>query len=203
MLSRAGAAVAASVGFGSAETFSRSFKALFGRTPGDYRQSSGSLALMNPFGPEERPLAHRASCLREEPRVQLYGLVRLAAKSRVFALEDPLLAAAIQAFWREVEAELAAARGLAPGVPLARSYGLAEPEPGREGRCIRYLAGVEIQADSRSPDGLSEYRIPHGEYLLARHRGPLARLNETYLYLYGTWLPRAGRLPGAAMEFDF
>jgi AraC family transcriptional regulator len=197
------AEVARAVGFGSPEAFSRSFKAQFGRTPGDYRADSGPIALMNPFGPNERPLVHRATCLVGDPVVSRYGPVRLAVKSRAFALEDPLLTEKIGVFWNESYDDLVGACALAPGSKLERSYGIAVPETGNEGEGIDYLVGIELDPLSPPPAGFSEYTIPRGEYLLALHRGPVSRLNETYLYIYGSWLPRTGKRPGAAMDFDF
>ncbi|MDP3176993.1 MAG: helix-turn-helix domain-containing protein [Spirochaetaceae bacterium] len=197
------AEIARAVGFGSPEAFSRSFKAQFGRTPGAYRADSGPLALMNPFGPAERPLVHRATCLSGDPVVSLYGPVRLAVKSRVFALENPFLTRRIGEFWDESNDDLARACGLPPGSSLERSYGIGLAEPGNEGMGMVYHAGIELTPGFAPPEGFTEFEIPRGEYLLALHRGPVSLLNETYLHLYGSWLPRSGRRPGAAMDFDF
>ena len=200
------ARIAASVGFGSVEAFHRSFKAEFGRTPSEYRRSSSSLALLNPFEPNERPLAHRAPCLAAEPSFERYGPVRLACAAGDFDLERTSLSQGIRRLWdRWLDTLLSEA-----GDRSARTYGIAEPCPGAEGRAIRYFAGVEMRSgegacpDEAAPSaaGLVPYVIPEGEYLRALHRGPASRLNETYLYLYGAWLPRAGRVPGAAMDFD-
>ncbi len=197
------ASIAAVTGFGSAEAFSRSFKSHYGVTPGRYRDTTGVAAIMNPFGPGVRPLAHRAGCLEGEPRLERYGPVRLLARSTVLALEDPGIGSKVNLFWdscapafdRALDAGVAAGRG--------RRWGIAEPAPGSPGSAIAYFAAIERAPGARVPGGLREYTIPGGEYLLAIHRGPSRRLNETYLYLYGTWLPRAGLEPGKPMDFDF
>lgn len=197
------ASIAAAVGFGSPESFHRSFKAQFGLTPGQYRRTSGVAAAMNPFAPNPRALAHRAECLEGEPRVEPYGPRRLIARSIVLALEDPGLGARINAFWDACAAAFARAfdRGIA--ADRGRSWGLAEPASGSEGERIAYYAAVELAPGARAPAGFLEYTIPGGDYLLARHRGPSRLLNQTYLYLYGTWLPRHGLEPSFPMDFDY
>ncbi len=205
------AAVARAVGFGSAEAFHRSFKAGFGLAPAAYRRSASSLALLNPFLPNERPLAHRAPCLVGEPSVEVLEERRLACASSLVGLEREELLAGVRALWAAagpaLDGAVAASREAGePGAPRGPYYGLAEPAPGAGGREIRYLAGVGVSprlGDGAMRElGLEPYRIAAGPYLRALHRGPASRLNETYLYLYGSWLPRAGLEPGAPMDFD-
>lgn len=200
------ASIARETGFGSPEAFCRSFKASFGLSPGEYREASAELALMNPFGPNERPLVLRATCLEGEPRVEEYGPIRLVAARGRFDVEDGSIGESLRAFWEENAGLLEVASGRERGGGLRRSYGIAEAEPGNEGSGILYFAAVEApEADDGQAlaAGLVEYSIPRASYLLARHRGGLGLLNETYLYLYGSWLPRAGLRPAAAMDFDF
>lgn len=192
------AAIAERVGFGSVEAFHRSFKAEFGKTPAEYRRSSGNLALMNPFTPVERPLVHIAGCLAGEPVIERFGPVRLLCAREEFVLEQPALSMGIYTLWERNWNLLVSAAGQ----PLVRQYGLAEPSPGSAGKAIVYYAGVEAREGVPEDGGLVPYVIPEGEYLRALHRGPSSKLNETYLYLYGTWLPRHGREPGMAMDFD-
>lgn len=209
------AAVARAVGFGSAEAFHRSFKAEFGLAPAAYRRSASSLALLNPFLPNERPLAHRAPCLVGEPSVEVLEERRLACASSIVGLERGELLDGVRRLWSAAGSALgraaAASRGASrgadyPGAPRGPYYGLAEPAPGAGGRAILYLAGAGVSPSLGDGAirglGLEPYRIAAGPYLRALHRGPASRLNETYLYLYGSWLPRAGLEPGAPMDFD-
>lgn len=198
------AEVAAETGFGSPEALVRSFKASFGTTPGEYRKRASTLALMNPFGPYERPIIRHSPFLACEPRVEPYGPVRLAGLRRAFTLEDPDLVHGISGFWDEALPALREAAGRAPGDELPESWEIAEANPASGGESILLLAGVGRGAGGKPlPPAMEEFVIPAGDYLLAIHRGPTASLNETYLYLYGDWLPRMGLRPGAPMDFAY
>lgn len=204
--------IAAEVGFGSTEAFHRSFKAAFGLTPAAYRRSATSMATLNPFAPNVRPLAHRAPCLAGEPSVERFGPLRLACAEAELSLDGATLVSSIRALWDEAGPSLAQAAGRPDRSLPDRTFGLAEPSASAPGDRILYRAGVEPRPDwapratpaapTAVRSGLTEFLVPAGEYLKAVHRGPVSRLNETYLYLYGYWMPRAGLEPGALFDFD-
>jgi AraC family transcriptional regulator len=196
--------VARATGFGSAQSLCRSFKADFGLTPGEYRKRASTLALMNPFAPNERPVLRPSPCLSGEPRVEEYGPVHLVAASRRFVLDDGRLLPRIADFWEASMPALEAAAGRPAGSGLLESWELAEGDQADGGKAIRLHVGVRKPPGARTrPAGLADHFIPRGRYLLALHRGPASLLNGTYLYLYGSWLPRRGLCPGAAMDFAY
>jgi predicted transcriptional regulator YdeE len=50
-----------------------------------------------------------------------------------------------------------------------------------------YLAGVETSIQSEVPEGMYSYKIPAGKYAMVTHKGPLAKINETFEGLI-SWL---------------
>jgi AraC-like DNA-binding protein len=210
-LTRRGSSVARAAkaaGYGSAEAFSRAFKAEFSITPAAYRVSQTALATMNPFGQSERPLMHRAARVAGSPTVERYGPTPLACAFARFGLDNRALPAEVTSFRMGTYPTLAGT-GEAPP-----SFCVAMPTPGREGEEIDVLSGIPLERYRGDPQALPRYRpgegempfvrfdIPEGEYLLVLHRGPASELPDTFLWAFGHWLPSIGRVPLEAMDFD-
>ncbi len=53
---------------------------------------------------------------------------------------------------------------------------------------INYLVGVpeEVLSDPQEP--WVKHTIKGGSYAVFTHKGPVERIQETYMYIYGTWL---------------
>ncbi|MEM9350191.1 MAG: AraC family transcriptional regulator [Pseudomonadota bacterium] len=60
---------------------------------------------------------------------------------------------------------------------------------------LRSLAGAIVDEELVLPDGLQEIRIPAGPLAKLRFKGPYGGLPQAYDYLYGRWLPEAGKEP--------
>ncbi len=72
------------------------------------------------------------------------------------------------------------------------SYGVCygEPEGVDEGE-FEYVACVEVSEASDIPEGMVMRRVPEYKYAVFTHHGKLDNLNDTYKYIYETWLPQA------------
>ena len=88
---------------------------------------------------------------------------------------------------------LAYSRGLVR--PGAASIGLYYDDPDtvptaqlRSHACI--VVGDDV---ATAPDGCELLTLEGGDMAIATHRGPYARLHESYRELYGEWLPASGR----------
>ena len=88
---------------------------------------------------------------------------------------------------------LAYGRGLAR--PGAASIGIYYDDPDVVPTAqLRSHACIAVGDDVTStPDGRELLTLEGGEMAIATHRGPYARLNETYRELYSQWLPASGR----------
>ena len=67
---------------------------------------------------------------------------------------------------------------------------------------LRSDAGLVVANDLTLPDGLTEQRIPAGEYASTVHIGPYEQLGDAWARFMGEWLPASGRRlgPGASYE---
>jgi AraC family transcriptional regulator len=54
-----------------------------------------------------------------------------------------------------------------------------------------YLAGAIVSDIKDLPEGMAFRRILKHKYAKFTHRGSLAKLNDTYRYMYGQWLPNS------------
>ena len=185
--------IALASGFESQEAFSRSFHALFGCNPGEYRRDPGKRFLPGLFKPDAVSIEHRHSGLSLEPRI-----VALKSGFSVFGIgsgidfEDDVHVAGI---WRQLFAALEADASdrLLPQLPLC---GVAQanhpdirPEPGQ---CLAYVAGPEEDLSGRLGVPLTRAEVPAGLYAVFEHRGSLEQIPETVNYAWGSWLGRGG-----------
>lgn len=56
-----------------------------------------------------------------------------------------------------------------------------------------YVAGAEVTDDSEIPDGMTSITIRPGKYVVFTHKGPVARVGETYDAIWKEWLPTSGK----------
>ena len=52
-------------------------------------------------------------------------------------------------------------------------------------------------------DNVVQQELPARDYAVARHRGPHHRISETYLWLFGAWLPVSGREAASAPALEY
>ncbi|CAH1201664.1 HTH-type transcriptional activator RhaS [Paenibacillus plantiphilus] len=66
---------------------------------------------------------------------------------------------------------------------------------------VSYTTCVEVSEEGRIPEGMVYKVLPAETYAVFSHRGSLARISDTFQYIYNTWLPKSGRLRTNAPEF--
>ncbi|ETT74663.1 right origin-binding protein [Paenibacillus sp. FSL R7-277] len=67
---------------------------------------------------------------------------------------------------------------------------------------VTYTACVEAASEeSTVPLGMAAKLLPAATYAVFTHKGTLARLNDTFQYIYETWLPQSGSVRTNAPEF--
>jgi AraC family transcriptional regulator len=67
---------------------------------------------------------------------------------------------------------------------------------------LRSDAGLVVPNDLTLPDGLTEQRIPAGEYASTVHIGPYEQLGDTWARFMGEWLPASGRRLGPGVSYE-
>jgi AraC family transcriptional regulator len=65
-----------------------------------------------------------------------------------------------------------------------------------------YLVAIKVAPRTRAPAGTAMWKIPASTYACFTHRGPVAKLDETINYAFGTWLPRSKFIHTGAPNFD-
>jgi AraC family transcriptional regulator len=174
--------------FQSHAAFSRSFKSHFGIAPSELRQRKQFVhltplaILLQPHS--NLPVAAPPQILRN-PALLLVGLAYHGDNS------DGKLAGIWQDFMGQIEA--------IPCQILPRqTYGLWRyPNNFQVNRDFDYLAAVAVETLSLLPLKLAAARLPTHHYARFEHHGPLQTIRQTYLHIYGEWLPQSGhRLAG-------
>jgi predicted transcriptional regulator YdeE/DNA-binding transcriptional MerR regulator len=77
---------------------------------------------------------------------------------------------------------------------VKESYGLcfAAPEGAKEGE-FEYVSAEPVDDDQDIPEGMVYREVPEYKYAVFTHHGKLDTLQETYKYIYETWLPQSGQ----------
>jgi AraC family transcriptional regulator len=67
---------------------------------------------------------------------------------------------------------------------------------------IRYDAAITVGDDVEGEGDIGVQIVPAGLYAVATHQGPYERLTETWMGLYGQWLPASGYRLRQAPAFE-
>lgn len=203
--------IALSVGFGSAEAFSRAFRIRFGCSPSAWReqQTSQRHAKSN-FGQINSkqsqalptPLAEHSisSNIHQEMIMQVILVDRKPATVAYLRHLGPY-GASVARFWQESYVPWAAMNKL--GADHAR-YGIAHDNPDvTDAAQCRYDAGAEVPPDFVLTGGALKQTIPGGKYAVLRFKGTAAHIGETWASLLRDWLPSSGLQLDARPCFEY
>jgi AraC family transcriptional regulator len=196
--------VAFDAGYETHESFTRAFHAMFGCAPSRFRKRQsertrpvapsgvhylpgGRLEDFNPVQRGGSPMDVRLETL--EP-------IKVAFLRHVGPYEDE----GISQTWRKLEA-WAGQHGLLS--PRAKLIGISHDNPHvTPPDRLRYDACIAPDQAFKPEGEIGTQVIPGGEYAVVTHRGPYEKLPETYIYLYGEWLPQSGREPAESPGFQ-
>ncbi len=185
--------IALASGFESQEAFSRSFRALFGCNPGEYRKNPDRRFLPGLFKPSADSIEHRHAGLSFEPQiVELTKGFDVVGIGAGIDFEDDVHVAGI---WRRLFAALEADAPdrLSPQLPLCGVAQADHPDIRRApGHCLAYVAGPEEDLTGRLNVALTRAAVPDGLYAVFEHQGSFERIPETVNYAWGSWLGRGG-----------
>ena len=182
--------VAICCGYESQASFSRSFEAVLGLTPGRVRAGSAPIAtrlqeaLVMNTAKSDKP-----SPLRFVPR----GAFRVAGLARRYTIETN---GAIPGQWAEVVPRLEEIVGRVDD----RSYGVCFA-PDEDG-AFAYMAGVEIDRSAVLPSDFESLRIDAASYAVFAHRGSAASLRDTVMAVWDRGLSSHGLVPASAPDFE-
>ena len=194
--------IAFDAGYGSHEAFTRSFRAVFGASPTQFRSSTKSRITTT---------ARSGLHYRAGKPVSDFKATQPGGKSMKVKIEskEPLRVAFMRhvgpydevgATWDKLLPRLGK-EGLLGGDVLILGICHDDPEVTPPEK-IRYDACVTV--DERFvPEGeIGVQVIPGGEYAVTTHFGPYQNLGDTYTRLLGQWLSRSGRELRSAPCFE-
>lgn len=206
---RTALSIALDVGFGSAEVFTRAFKAHFGVTPSAWRRG-GHRAWSQARHAQLRNIhqahgkAHQdlAALLADDRRtagadrgstskgstmkvtIDTLPPLRVAYLRHVGAYGDP----AIGALWQRF-----AAWCTAQGLAGRACWGVTRDAPDiTVPEQCRYDCAVEVDEGFRPSGPIAVQTVPGGLYACTDFTGPASRIHDAWMVLCGDWLPGSG-----------
>jgi AraC family transcriptional regulator len=203
--------IALSVGFGSAEAFTRAFKSRFGLSPTTWREQQNSLRKTNSnssqvnskHGQTLTTLFAQNEISRKKDMENLMKVtlvdrnpVTIAYLRHLGAYGEP-----IARFWQEVYVPWAIMNKL--GANHAR-YGISHDDPSITApeQC-RYDACAEVSADFVAIGSAFKTTIPGGKYAVLKFKGNAEQVGEAWASLLRDWLPLSGLQLDSRPAFEY
>lgn len=194
--------IAFDAGYESHEAFTRSFRAVFGVSPSQFRLPKKSrIAAAAPSRLHYRDSSAVSNFKTTQPggenmkvKIEHREPIRVAFMRHVGPYGE------VGATWDKLLPSLGK-EGWLGGDSLFIGICHDDPEVTPQDK-IRYDACVRVDKNF-SPEGeIGVQVIPGGEYAVTTHFGPYQKLGDTYTKLLGQWLPRSGREMRSAPCFE-
>lgn len=184
--------IAANVGYGSPQAFSRAFRGFAGVSPSAFQLRQRRLTTPDIESDPHSAAQLYSSAARDAPSVEL---IQLAPFDAVVLRHHGPTATIGQTFrtlrtlWRQC------ARDSASAQPVGQGVGICSGDPEEPDGHFTYYAGVIADAPTELPDTLETVRVEGGLYASHRLVGPYALIGSTFQALVGGWLPHSGYMP--------
>jgi len=194
--------VALSVGFGSAEAFTRAFKVRFGASPTLWRSELLKQRTANSklgqtdskqSQAEDFALPHHGDSPVQRPQgkdsAMNVKLINRQPQTIAYLRHVGPYGEPITRFWQQVFYPWVVTQGLL-GVPR---YGISHDDPNITApeQC-RYDAGVEVPADFVATGHAFKTTIPGGQYAVYRFKGTTDDIVDAWTAFLRDWLPGSG-----------
>lgn len=196
--------VAISVGFGSHEAFSRSFKAYFSMSPKAFRQARPRVRLNEKPVLNEPLLQHISHRMTREPIIRIqpaFCIVGYETRIPSPFVTDQTSCYLMRDAWMRLFDQETAIPG---GIPKTY-YGLTFSESGEFTEDeITHLAAIETADPGNAPKGMAIHRLPEQRVAIFDIAGIDAdAANRTIDYIYGYWLPNSEYRRGPGSDYEW
>ncbi len=185
--------IALNCGFDTEISFSRSFRQMFGCSPGTYRQRgrrTGMLASINlqdvPRLPSDMSKPMLSIRVENRPAFQVWGIS--APVNGLFS-PAPDFASSVPRVWNSLTSLARSAKRDPDSLTLIGVLDLTCVENNQG--CFPYWACLEAST-SPSPKGLATLTVPAQEYAVIPHHGSLDNLQKVLEWFIRHWLPESG-----------
>ncbi|WP_420588332.1 AraC family transcriptional regulator [Bacterioplanoides sp.] len=170
--------------FDSQEAFTRAFKALFNMTPAQYRKINEPFRLLykKPFSEDDMDFLQHGITMEpeivEQPAIKIVGI---ATQYDDGDLSLPKLWSAFRPY-----------RDSIPNRVGSDFFGIYECyEEDDDNTRFVYICSAQVENFDDVPDGLITRELDAQTYARFTHTGPIARLEDTLRYIWGSWLPKS------------
>jgi AraC family transcriptional regulator len=203
--------IALSVGFGSAEAFTRAFNSRFACSPTAWReqQVSRRLANSNPGQAHSKRgqamqaafAEHEISRNLNQEIIMKVTLVDRQPATIAYLRHLGPYGEPVARFWQETYVPWAVMNKL--GADHAR-YGISHDDPSITApeQC-RYDACAEVAPDFMATGGALKTAIPGGKYAVLKFKGTVEQVGEAWAALLRDWLPSSGLQLDARPCFEY
>ncbi|MBQ4875727.1 AraC family transcriptional regulator [Pseudoalteromonas luteoviolacea] len=170
--------------FESQEAFTRAFKALFDMTPAQYRKINEPFRLLYKKPVSQEDLAFLQNNLSMEPEIieqAAMKIVGIATQYDDGDLSLPKLWSGFRPY-----------RDKIPNRVGSDFFGIYENyEESEEVTRFVYICSAQVENFDDVPEGLITRELAAQTYARFTHIGPIAKLEETLRYIWGSWLPKS------------
>jgi AraC family transcriptional regulator len=181
------AEIAERSGYSSLQSFTRTFRAVFGMPPAQYRKR-GTHSRFRPAHSGDDEMAMREVVIRDLPAMQVLTIDHVGSYMQIGKAFDALIG------WL-------AARNLLSAE--MRMVGIYYDDPGIvAGAELRSKAGVVLPQAVEVTAPVSSTPVRGGRYAVLQHKGPYADMAAAYQWLYGEWLVQSGHEAADAPVFE-
>lgn len=181
------AEIAERSGYGSLQSFSRTFSAVYGMPPAQYRKE-GTHRRFRPAQSGDNQMTMREVVIRDVPEMNVISVDHVGPYMQIGKAFDSLIG------WL-------AGRNLLSA--QMRMVGIYYDDPGIVPEAeLRSKAGVVLPHDVDVAAPVSITTMRGGQYAVLRHQGPYSDMRAAYEWLYGTWLVQSGREAADAPVFE-
>lgn len=185
--------IAFDFGFGSHESFSRTFKKWFLLTPSQFRKAKTNIRFENMA--RIGPLDLRLSQGIAKPNPVIIHKPTSSISGYVYSGNDTC---AIGSLWEKLWTKFNDEK-IATG--SYRFFGACFHDLDmRNNEIFQYYAGIECGYSIEVPKGFKTIDIPENDYAVFTHRGPIDIIENTYNQIYRNWLPFSEYTP--TMDLD-
>lgn len=178
--------IALDSGFESPEAFSRAFKAAYSVSPQTYRDNRLDILIGSKERLDTGLLDHLARNVTVHPKIITLPEIKVAGLRGETTLRDNQLCE----LWQRANASFTQIPGR---IPNGRGFGICEACQSNtlytmnEDILFSEVAGIEVSSFDGLAEGFVRKIIPGGRYAVFTHRGTLAKLPQTFDYIWGTW----------------
>ncbi len=189
--------------FESQEAFTRAFKKAFDTTPAKYRSLKENLSTIAKVRMDLAYLEHLKKGISMKPQfIEKEEMTLLGLSTTFYSVESDKYNAPekLMPLWQEFNKRFKEVENIKGNV----CYGVVDcstEEEMKEG-ILTYYCAIEVESLTNIPEGFQTIIIPKSRYASFEHKGPVAKVDSTINYIYGTWLPKSKEKRTNAPELE-